>query len=44
MDGVALLGNVLGCNLFCPIFSHADFIKNHSAAKELLIKYIKENV
>ena len=27
MDGVVLLGNVRGRNLFCPIFSHADFIK-----------------
>ena len=27
MDGVVLLGNVLEYNLFCPFFSHADFIK-----------------
>ena len=27
MDGVVLLGNVLGCKLFCPIFSYVDFIK-----------------
>lgn len=27
MDDVVLLGNVWGCNLFCPIFSHADFVK-----------------
>ena len=27
MDSVVLLGNVLGCKLFCPIFSYVDFIK-----------------
>ena len=27
MDGVVLLGNVRGCNLFCPIFSYANFKK-----------------
>ena len=29
---------------FCDENAHADFIKNHSAAKELLTKYVKENV
>ena len=29
---------------FCDENAHADFIKNHSAAKELLTKYVKENM
>jgi len=29
---------------FCDENAHADFIKNHSVAKELLTKYIKENM
>jgi len=38
MDGVVLLGNVWGCNLFCPIFSHADFIKTTKRlAKDALL-------
>jgi nucleoside phosphorylase len=28
---------------YCDEFAHRDFIKNHNKAKELLIKYIKEN-
>ena len=38
MDGVVLLGNVWGYNLFCPIFSHADFIKTTKRlAKDALL-------
>ena len=38
MDSVVLLSNVLGCNLFCPIFSHADFIKTTKwLAKDALL-------
>ena len=38
MDGVVLLGNVWGCNLFCPIFSHGDFIKTTKRlAKDALL-------
>ena len=38
MDGVVLLGNVRGCNLFCPYFSHADFIKTTKwLAKDALL-------
>ncbi|MBS5830454.1 MAG: purine-nucleoside phosphorylase, partial [Campylobacter concisus] len=29
---------------FCDENAHADFIKNHSTAKELLTKYVKENM
>ncbi|MBF1615771.1 MAG: hypothetical protein HXO43_04580 [Prevotella sp.] len=39
MDGVVLLGNVWGRKLFCPIFSHADFIKTTKRlAKGALLK------
>ena len=38
MDGVVLLGNVLGCNMFCPDFSHVDFIKTTKRlAKDALL-------
>ena len=38
MDGVVLLGNVWGCNLFCLIFSHTDFIKTTKRlAKDALL-------
>ena len=29
---------------FCDENAHADFIKNHAKAKELLTKYVKENM
>ena len=29
---------------FCDENAHADFIKNHVKAKELLTKYVKENM
>ena len=38
MDGVVLLGNVLGCKLFCPNFSHVEFIKTtKQLAKDALL-------
>ena len=38
MDSVVLFGNVWGCDLFCPIFSHVDFIKTTKRlAKDALL-------
>ena len=38
MDSVVLLGNVMGCNMFCPNFSHVDFIKTTKRlAKDALL-------
>ena len=46
---VAQIFKIPACGIFvatnfCDENAHADFIKNHSAAKELLTKYVKENM